>query len=60
LESSLELARYDGKKKLVLDVDLSNNGARRLYERFGFNIFNKKSIPWLGGERGMYNMKFLI
>ena len=60
LESSPELARNDGKKKLVLDVDLSNNGARRLYERFGFNIFNKKSIPWLGGERGMYNMEFLI
>ncbi|HML04143.1 MAG TPA: GNAT family N-acetyltransferase [Methanobacterium sp.] len=58
LEKSLELARDMGCKRVVLDVDLKNEGALRLYERFGFKIFNKKSIMWFGGEKGVYNMEY--
>ncbi len=60
LEKSMELARDLGCKKVVLDVDLKNEGALRLYERFGFKIFNKKSIPWFGGEKGVYNMEYVL
>ena len=60
LEKSMELARDLGCKKVVLDVDLKNEGALRLYERFGFKIFNKKSIPWFGGEKGVYNMEYIL
>lgn len=60
LNGALDLARNEGMEKMVLDVDLGNEGARRLYERFGFKEFNKKSIPWFGGEKGMYNMEILL
>jgi len=60
LEKSKELARKKGCKRVVLDVDLENNGALRLYERFGFNIYNKKSIRWFHGEKGAYNMDYLL
>lgn len=60
LEKSLEIARKLNCKRVVLDVDLENDGALRLYERFGFKIFNKKSIRWFGGEKGAFNMEYII
>lgn len=60
LNSAADMARHEGMNKMVLDVDLGNEGAQRLYERFGFKIFNKKSIPWFRGEKGMYNMEILL
>lgn len=58
LEKSLELARDKGCKKVVLDADPKNEGAIRLYQRFGFIEFNKKSMKWFGGERAFYNMEY--
>ena len=60
LGESLKLARKKNCKRVVLDVDLENDGALRLYERFGFKIFNKKSIRWFGGEKGAFNMEYII
>lgn len=60
LENSLRLAKERGLKRVVLDVNLDNSGAKRLYERFGFSIFGKKSFPWFGGRVGAYNMEFII
>jgi ribosomal protein S18 acetylase RimI-like enzyme len=60
LEHSLELARDEGMQRAVLNVDVNNKGAKRLYERFGFKVFGKNSFPWIGGEKGMYHMEYLI
>ncbi|MGC9517094.1 MAG: GNAT family N-acetyltransferase [Methanomicrobiales archaeon] len=60
LENAIEIARKYGFKRVVLDVDLDNEGAYNLYKRTGFKIFNKKSVPWIGGEKGALNMEFLI
>ncbi len=60
LHSSLELAKDKRCKRVVLDVDLKNKGALYLYERFGFKIFHKKSIRWFNGEKGVYNMEYLM
>lgn len=60
LKSALKIAKEKGCKRVVLDVDLKNEGALRLYERFGFRVFNKKSIPWFNGEKGAFNMEYKI
>lgn len=60
LGKSLEIARKKNCKRVVLDVDLENEGALRLYERFGFKIFNKKSIRWFSGEKGAFNMEYAL
>ncbi len=60
LESAVEMARKMNKKKAILNVDFENIGARRLYERFGFEINGQKTIRWFGGEKGMYNMEYSI
>jgi ribosomal protein S18 acetylase RimI-like enzyme len=58
LKKSIELAREKGCKRVVLDVDIENEGALRLYQRIGFKIFNKKRIRWLDGKKGVYNMEY--
>lgn len=60
LGKSLEIAHRKNCKRVVLDVDLENDRALRLYERFGFKIFNKKSIRWFGGEKGAFNMEYIL
>ncbi|AXV37513.1 MAG: GNAT family N-acetyltransferase [Methanobacteriaceae archaeon] len=60
LKNAIEIARKHGFKRAVLDVDLDNKGAYRLYKRMGFKVFNKNAIPWIGGEKGALNMQFLI
>jgi len=58
LKNGLKLARAKGFKRVVLDVDIDNERALRLYDRFGFKVFKKKSIPWFGGEVGAFNMEY--
>lgn len=60
LKQAIDFARKHGFKRAVLDVDINNKGAYKLYKRRGFNVFNKKSIPWFGGEKGVLNMEFIL
>ena len=41
------------------NVDFRNDGAKALYERLGFKVFNKKRVKIGGFERGMYNMELI-
>lgn len=60
LEKALEHARQNGCRRAVLDVDIDNTGALKLYKRFGFNEFGKKQILWFGGKIGVYNMEYKL
>ncbi|MCK9152566.1 GNAT family N-acetyltransferase [Methanobacterium alcaliphilum] len=60
LDSALKIARSEGMQKVVLDVDIENKGAKRLYERFGFKIFGKNTLPWINGEKGMFHLEYVI
>lgn len=60
LEKMIKMAKNEGFKRFVLDVDLINNGALKLYKKLGFNVFNKKSIKIFKKERGMYNMELVF
>jgi ribosomal protein S18 acetylase RimI-like enzyme len=60
LKQAINMARQRGCERVVLDVALDNPEARRLYERTGFKIFNKKSFPWFGRRIGMFNMELNI
>jgi len=60
LDQAINMARQSGCERVVLDVALDNSGARRLYERTGFKVFNKKSFPWFGRRIGMFNMELYI
>lgn len=57
LEEGINMARKRGCGRVVLDVALDNPGAKRLYERMGFKVFNRRSYPWFGGRIGMFNME---
>jgi len=60
LHQGISIARKIGCKRIVLDVALDNLGAKRLYEKTGFKIFDERSYPWFGGRIGMYNMEFQL
>jgi ribosomal protein S18 acetylase RimI-like enzyme len=60
LDQGINMARQRGCERVVLDVALDNLGAKRLYERNGFKVFNKRSYPWFGGRIGMFNMELFI
>ncbi len=60
LNQGIKMARQRGCARVVLDVALDNPDAKRLYERTGFEVFDKRSYPWLRGRIGMYNMELLI
>lgn len=51
-------ARSKNFKRVILDADFRNDGAKKLYESIGFREFNKKRVKIAGFERGMYNMEF--
>ena len=57
---AIEYARSKNFKRLILDVDLRNEGAKSLYEKLGFKEFNKKSLKLGSFERGMYNMELIL
>lgn len=52
----IDYARTNNYKRVILDADFRNPKARKLYERLGFKVFNKKSFL----KRGMYNMEFKL
>jgi ribosomal protein S18 acetylase RimI-like enzyme len=60
LEEGIKLARKKGCKRAVLDVDIKNEGALRLYKRFGFRKFREKSLSFLGWKKGAYNMEYIL
>ena len=60
IEEGIKLARKQGCKRVVLDVDIENKGALRFYEKLGFTIFNTKSISIFRWEEGVYNMEYLL
>lgn len=56
----IEYAKSKGYKRVTIDADFRNHGAKRLYERIGFRQFNKKSVKIGKFERGMYNMELSL
>jgi len=60
LEEGIKLARKKGCRRAVLDVDIKNEGALRLYERFGFRKFKEKSLSFFGWEKGAFNMEYIL
>ena len=56
----INYAKSKNYKRVTLDADFRNHGAKRLYERIGFKVFNKKSVKFLNFERGMYNMELKL
>ena len=47
-------------KRVVLDVDLDNKGAIKLYKSLKFRIFNKKTFKFINKKRQMYNMEYVF
>ena len=56
----IDYAKSKNYKRVTLDADFRNHGAKRLYERIGFKVFNKKRVKFLNFERGMYNMELKL
>ena len=56
----IDYAKSKNYKRVTIDADFRNHGAKRLYERIGFKVFNKKSVKFLNFERGMYNMELKL
>jgi RimJ/RimL family protein N-acetyltransferase len=56
----IDYARSKNYKRVTLDADFRNVGAKRLYEKIGFKQFNKKSVKIGRFERGMYNMELVL
>jgi ribosomal protein S18 acetylase RimI-like enzyme len=54
----IDYAKSKNYKRVTLDADFRNKGAKRLYEKMGFKQFNKKRVKFLNFERGMYNMEY--
>jgi ribosomal protein S18 acetylase RimI-like enzyme len=60
LKEGIKLAKEKGCKRVVLDVDIENEGALRLYERFGFRKFNEKIVSLMRWKKGAYHMDYLL
>ena len=56
----IKKARDKNFKRVVLDADLDNKGAIKLYKSLGFKIFNKRSIKFFNKKKTMYNMEYVI
>lgn len=54
----IDYAKSKNYKRVILDADFRNEGARRLYESLGFKEFNQKRVKIASFERGMHNMEF--
>ena len=59
IDDVIEYARSNKLKRVILDADFRNTKARKLYERKGFKVFNKKQVKILSFKRGMYNMEYV-
>ncbi len=56
IEHVIDYAYKNSFKRVTLDADFRNNGAKRLYEKIGFKEYNKKEFL----KRGMFNMEYLL
>lgn len=57
IADAIEYAKSNNYKRVLIDADFRNTGARSLYERIGFKEFNKKRVKIGSFERGMHNME---
>ena len=53
----INYAKSKNYKRVTLDADFRNTGAKSLYERIGFKEFNKKQVKIGSFVRGMHNME---
>ena len=60
LDDVVDYAKSKNLKRVILDADFRNVGARKLYERKGFREFNKKRLKIASFERGMHNMELIL
>ena len=60
ISDTIEYARSRNYKRVILDADFRNDGAKSLYEDMGFEVFDKKSLKLGSFERGMYNMELIL
>lgn len=56
----VEYAKAKNYKRVTIDADFRNLGAKSLYERLGFKEFNKKRVKIGSFERGMHNMELIL
>lgn len=54
----IDYAKSKNYKRVIIDADFRNAGAKSLYTRIGFKEFNKKRVKIGKFERGMYNMEY--
>ena len=57
---TIEYARSENYRRVILDADFRNEGAKSLYENLGFRVFDKKRLKIGSFERGMYNMELIL
>ena len=60
LDDVIGYAKWNNLKRVTLDADFRNTGAKSLYERIGFKEFNKKRVKIGSFERGMHNMELKL
>ena len=56
----IDYAKSKNYRRVILDADFRNAGAKALYENLGFTVFDKKSLKLGSFERGMYNMELIL
>ena len=56
----IDYARSKDYKRVTIDADFRNHGAKKKKKKIGFRVFNKKSVKIRNFERGMYNMELLL
>lgn len=57
---AIDYAKSKNYRRVILDADFRNDGAKSLYESLGFKVFDKKSLKLGRFERGMYNMELIL
>ena len=60
LENAFKDAEKRGCRRVLLDVTLNNEGAQRLYERFGFKVYGKKDPKLIFKGKGTLNMEHFV
>jgi ribosomal protein S18 acetylase RimI-like enzyme len=60
LNKTIEIAKKEGFRRVILDVELSNTKALKIYEHVGFKKFNKRTDKIFNRKRGMFNMEYIL